>query len=80
MTYLTPKQVAELLNVNRTTVYALCDKKLLEHNRFGVGRGTIRISQQQLDDFIRRTQVLPSDENAVVDYVYGKRNKSCKPN
>lgn len=89
VTFLTPKQVAELLNVAVTTVYSMCDKNVLEHHRFGVGRGTIRVSQQQLDDFIRRSRVgqrdlaVETSEPPYTDYVFGTRarrpRRSSKP-
>jgi excisionase family DNA binding protein len=48
---LTVKRAAEILNVSPGLVYALCAQGKLEHERFGIGRGTIRIAESALADF-----------------------------
>jgi excisionase family DNA binding protein len=48
---LTVKRSAEILNVSPGLVYALCAQGKLEHERFGIGRGTIRIAESALADF-----------------------------
>lgn len=50
------KNVAERLGVSSQTVYVLCRVGKLRHTRFGIGRGTIRVSEQDLDAFIARCQ------------------------
>lgn len=65
---LTPKQVAERLNVDVSTIYGLCGAadpaKRLPHVRIGLGRGTIRISEEALDRYLesaaRATAAPPS--------------------
>jgi excisionase family DNA binding protein len=43
---LTVKQAAARLNVSQALVYALCQRGKLAHERFGLGRGTIRITEE----------------------------------
>jgi excisionase family DNA binding protein len=52
MKYLTVKQVADQLQVSPATVYHLCAEQRLEHRRIGVGRGTIRISEEHLQKYL----------------------------
>jgi excisionase family DNA binding protein len=42
------KQAAKELGVSPTLVYALCAQGKIEHERHGLGRGTIRISEEAL--------------------------------
>ena len=48
----TVKQVAERLNITPQSVYQLIQSGKLPVHRFGKGRGTIRISQEDLDQFV----------------------------
>jgi excisionase family DNA binding protein len=50
--FLTVRQVAERLSVSRATVYGLVSSGALVCSRIGVGRGTIRISENELERFI----------------------------
>jgi excisionase family DNA binding protein len=54
---LTVKHVATSLNVTRSCVYAILRASNLPTIRIGFGRGTIRIEESDLDDFIRRNTV-----------------------
>lgn len=45
-------QVAEELNVSESIVYALIDAGRLACHRIGVGRGTIRVSNEDLDAYL----------------------------
>lgn len=54
---LTVKQVAERLNVSETFVRALLRSGRLYYHRLGKGQGGIRISEEQLLDFLSRTEV-----------------------
>jgi excisionase family DNA binding protein len=56
MSFLTVKQVADRLQVSQATVYQLCAQGKMPHNRFGVGRGTIRISPEQLQRYLEETE------------------------
>lgn len=49
---LTVKQVAEQLNLTAQLIYQLIQSGKLPVHRFGNGRGTIRISQEDLNQFI----------------------------
>ena len=50
---LTVTQVAERLQVSRSIVYALIDARKLSCHRIGLGRGTIRISESDLDAYLK---------------------------
>jgi excisionase family DNA binding protein len=54
---LTPEEVAKLLRVGRTTVYALM--KSGELRPVHIGR-SCRISQEEVERYVRRIQALPS--------------------
>jgi excisionase family DNA binding protein len=54
---LTIREVASRLNVSRSTVYNAIDTGVLPHHRFGRGRGTIRVSEEQLEQFLARAEV-----------------------
>lgn len=53
---LTVKEVARQLNVSAGCVYGLVASGKMEHVRIGKGRGTIRISDADLKDFISRSR------------------------
>jgi excisionase family DNA binding protein len=57
---LTVKQVAERLNIAPQSVYQLIQAGKLPVHRFGAGRGTIRISQADLDQFIESCRQVAS--------------------
>ncbi len=50
---LRPRDVARALNVSRSLVYELVEKGRLPHHRVGVGRGAIRISENDVAEFLR---------------------------
>ena len=45
-------EAAERLSVSPQTIYGLCQRKLLRHVRIGVGRGAIRIYEEDLAAFV----------------------------
>ncbi len=51
MAIFTVKQAAEQLGVTPATVYSLCGNRKLKHQRIGVGRGVIRIREEDLRAF-----------------------------
>ena len=55
---LTVKRAAEILNVSPALVYALCAQGRIEHERYGLGRGTIRIHEDALAAYQSRTKHL----------------------
>jgi excisionase family DNA binding protein len=50
------KQVAAELGISPALVYALCAAGKLEHERYGLGRGTIRITPEALKKFREASQ------------------------
>jgi excisionase family DNA binding protein len=54
---MTVREVAEKLQVAKTTVYDLCAKGLLAHHRVGIGRGTIRIVESDLQAYLDSCRV-----------------------
>lgn len=64
---LTVKQAAERLNVGVGTVYALCARRKLAHVRVGAGRGTLRIEERALDEYISGATVRPAGPPAPQD-------------
>lgn len=53
----TVREVAEQLGISAQSVYQLCATKKLAHLRLGVGRGTLRIPAQALNNFIKTVTV-----------------------
>jgi excisionase family DNA binding protein len=53
----TVQEVAEKLNVSPATVYDAVASGELPHHRIGRGRGTIRVSEEQLRAYLRRTEM-----------------------
>lgn len=51
MKYLTVRQVAERLGVSRSVIYACIAAGRLPHIRVGLGRGTIRVKEGDVDEF-----------------------------
>lgn len=49
---LTVKETSERLSCSVALVYSLCEKGKLAHVRLGLGRGTIRVSQSNIEAFI----------------------------
>jgi excisionase family DNA binding protein len=50
-TPLTVKQAAQRLGVSAKLVYALCAAGQIAHERHGLGRGTIRIPEDALEEY-----------------------------
>ena len=61
---LTVAEVAKRLKVSPSAVYALCAQERLAHHRVGLGRGTIRVSEADLQAFIESCRV---DRHALLD-------------
>jgi excisionase family DNA binding protein len=51
MAILTAKQAADRLGVATATIYSLCGSRRLKHQRIGVGRGVIRIQEEDLQAY-----------------------------
>jgi excisionase family DNA binding protein len=54
---LTVAQVAERLGISEALVYSLCAAGKIVHERYGLGRGTIRISEEALEAYRRGARV-----------------------
>lgn len=52
----TVKEAAEALGVSTALVYGLCARGKILHERYGLGRGTIRIPDESLAEFRSRSQ------------------------
>ena len=61
---LTVKEAAEQLRISTALVYALCAAKKIRHERHGLGRGTIRIPPEALDEY-RAVQTIGVETIAV---------------
>lgn len=48
----TVQEIAQKLNVSPTCVYQLIERGRLPCHRIGLGRGTIRVSRQDLRDYL----------------------------
>lgn len=66
MKLLTVREAAESLGVSPGLVYALCARKRLRHERYGLGRGIIKIPEDAIDEFRRSVSVgNPAEEELV---------------
>ncbi len=61
---LTVSEVAARLKVCRSTIYNAVESGVLPHHRIGLGRGAIRISEEQLERFLERTLVEASSTSS----------------
>jgi excisionase family DNA binding protein len=53
---MTVKAAAERLEVSASLVYLLISKGKLQATRHGIGRGTIRVSEQQLAQYLEEAK------------------------
>lgn len=58
------KQAAARLGVSPALIYELIQLRKIRHERHGLGRGTIRISESALDEYRRSREVAPEDRVA----------------
>jgi excisionase family DNA binding protein len=57
MKLLSVREAADALGVSQNLIYALCAKKQIRHERHGLGRGTIRIPEDALEEYRRGVTV-----------------------
>ena len=57
---LTVADVAKRLRCSPSLVYGLCASGKLPHHRLGLGRGTIRVTEAQLEAFLQGTAITPA--------------------
>ncbi len=62
MKLLSIKEAAELLSLSCGLMYALCARKKIRHERHGLGRGTIKIPEDAIDEYRRSVTVGPQPE------------------
>jgi len=72
---LTVKEVANRLGVSPGLIYALVRCRRIRSERFGTGRGTIRISEEALEEF-RQTCVAEVEEAGAVVAAPGPSGKT----
>jgi excisionase family DNA binding protein len=65
MKVFTVNDVAAMLKVSRSTVYNAIESGALPHHRFGKGRGAIRISDEQLQQYLSNTKVAEAPATSV---------------
>ena len=53
---LKPRQLAERLNVSVSTIYCLVETGRIACHRIGVGRGAVRVSEEQLAEYLEETK------------------------
>ena len=53
---MTVEDVARRLNMSDSFVYGVVSSGRLKHHRFGKGQGGIRVSEDQLTEFLRLTE------------------------
>lgn len=58
---MTPREAAQRLEISPSAVYKLCSQRKLGYHKIG---GAVRISQEQLDDFLAACEVRPVDAEA----------------
>lgn len=77
---MTVPEAAAYLEVKPATVYALCAAGRLAHHRVGLGRGTIRIRQADVDAYLAsvRVEMIVNADPAPVERRVG-RNKIVVP-
>lgn len=59
---LSVKQTAKELGISQSLVYGLCAVGKIRHERHGLGRGTIRIPREALDEYRKRAEATPKAE------------------
>src|SRR6516225_2379257 len=57
MKLLTVRESAGRLGCSEALVYLLCSERRVAHVRLGTGRGTIRIAEEELDEFLKNSRI-----------------------
>jgi excisionase family DNA binding protein len=66
MSLLCVREAAERLGLSTALIYALCARKKIRHERHGLGRGTIRIPEDALEEYRRAVTVGAGEGEASV--------------
>jgi excisionase family DNA binding protein len=64
MKMLSVREAAQALGVSAALVYSLCELRRIRHERHGLGRGTIRIPEDALEEYRRSVTVEKAEEAA----------------
>jgi excisionase family DNA binding protein len=56
---LTVRECSKAMGISQALVYALCASGKIRHERHGLGRGTIRISEEALAEYRKTCQAEP---------------------
>jgi excisionase family DNA binding protein len=62
MKLLSVRGAAEWLSVSVSTIYGLCESGELAHRRIGRGRGCIRFTEEDLQQYLERKRVGRKEE------------------
>ena len=68
---MTVKEVSQAINVSPSIVYQLIESGKLKCYRIGIGRGTIRISQSQLEAYLQKCEKKGSQAKPVTGLKLG---------
>ena len=60
---LSVREAAKRLGISPALVYGLCARKRIRHERYGLGRGTIKIPEDALDEYRGRCTVGVEEES-----------------
>lgn len=75
---MTVEDVARRLKMSDSFMYNAIASGRLKHHRFGKGQGGIRVSEEQLGDFLRRTERGGTDERTRPTPEVGPKSKGLK--
>lgn len=75
MKLLTVKEAAEQIGVSAALVYALIARRKIRHERHGLGRGTIKIPEDAIEEYRRTVTVAPEVAPVVAVPAGGRRYK-----
>ncbi len=59
MKLLSVKDASEILGLSCALIYALCARKRIRHERHGLGRGTIKIPDDAIDEYRKSVTIGP---------------------
>jgi excisionase family DNA binding protein len=74
-TYLTVEEVAEILKVNKQSVFNWIDREGLPAVRVGTGRGRLRIRPSDLDRWVERGRIGGGDPTAADEVSEARSSK-----
>ena len=77
MALMTVKQASNLLNISPATIYALVAEGRIRAHRFGLKRGTIRISEEALRLYQEEARVEPVGPTLILKHL--KRPSTASP-